>query len=181
MDTKIGTLIDETAQRDAIHIAIAPVLVHNEFCDPGEHVGFLTNGNVSTTANKKIGIIDPFLKDPVRKGQRCYLFLYPQTVTGMKHHWSHPDFPDKNDQRPHVPNSKSEQWLRDFAANAEGMGLPYDELMSAAKEFVNSGGMGGGYCFGSDMNYSTNWPEFWTHFEAVTGLSGEGGFFRCAC
>jgi hypothetical protein len=33
--------------------------------------------------------VDPFLADPVQPGQMFWLFLYPQTITGLRHVWEH--------------------------------------------------------------------------------------------
>ena len=87
----LGQLLDEKAQRDAIHIAIAPV-VAAERLYPGDHVGFVSDGIVAKRDDKLIGIVDPFLMKPVGEGQRFFLCLYPKTVTGKRHNWEHPAF-----------------------------------------------------------------------------------------
>lgn len=89
-ETKLGQLIDGTARRDAVHVAIAPVQAA-ERMTPGQRCGVRFDGCAWTRA-KIIGIVDPFLTEPVEEGQWFYLCLFPGTVTGMRHHWSHPSF-----------------------------------------------------------------------------------------
>jgi hypothetical protein len=95
---KIGELITEPVGRDAIHIAVAPV-VAVDYLEPGQHVGLVTPGNLENVAalsdTKLIGIVDPFLTARVEPGQRFYLFLYPNSITNLRHVWSHPAFAAK--------------------------------------------------------------------------------------
>ncbi len=89
-EAKLGQLIDSTAMRDAIHVAIVPVTAPCDL-EPGTHVdstGYPA-GYVDLGA---VGIVDPYLRRTVKKGERFWLCLYPGTVTGMRHHWTHPAF-----------------------------------------------------------------------------------------
>lgn len=99
----IGQLCKDDARRDCIHFALAPVVAGEEL-RPGEHVGFLPNTNVIVDSNnigvELIGIVDPFLKHNVYRGQKFWLMLYPNTVTSLRHVWSHPAF------APKVPNKE---------------------------------------------------------------------------
>lgn len=93
---RLGQLIsDGDRRRDAIHIAIAPVTAAVRLA-PGDHVGFFREGNLDLFAHcdrsRTIGIVDPFLTADVEPGQRFWLFLYPGTVTGLRHVWTHPAF-----------------------------------------------------------------------------------------
>jgi hypothetical protein len=115
-DLQPGRLIPtgSTPERDAIHVAVAPVEVKDYESDerwgagagdglpPGTHVGLTRNrswGDLPVvTADPEeraelIGVIDPFLTRPVRHGERCWLYLYPNTVTNLRHDWTHPSFP----------------------------------------------------------------------------------------
>jgi hypothetical protein len=90
----LGNLIaDDERRRDAVHIAIAPVTAAGTLT-PGQHVGFVSEGDVETVGVSEcpIGVVDPFLREPVRKGQRFWLFLYPNTITGLRHVWTHPAY-----------------------------------------------------------------------------------------
>ena len=90
-EVKLGQLVaDPAAGRDAVHVAIIPMRAVRRMM-PGERL-----------AN---GIVDPFLTAPVEPGERFYLCLYPGTVTGMRHHWTAPAFPDEPQP---APNRRSE-------------------------------------------------------------------------
>ena len=87
---QLGQFPNEDDRRDAIHIAIAPV-VAGEDLQPGEHVGLSPDKKFVKTENS-IGIVDPFLKETVKAGQTFWLCLYPYTITSLRHAWTHPTF-----------------------------------------------------------------------------------------
>lgn len=84
---------DGERRRDAVHIALAPVTAV-ERLRPGQHVGLVQEGNVELVGpcQHNIGIVDPYLTGDVEPGQRFWLCLYPGTVTGLRHVWTHPVF-----------------------------------------------------------------------------------------
>ena len=91
---RLGQLIDDgDRRRDAIHIAVAPVTAAEQLA-PGQHVGFVQDGNLELVGASAhaIGIVDPYLTEAVEPGQRFWLFLYPGTVTSLRHIWTHPTF-----------------------------------------------------------------------------------------
>ena len=163
-DTKVGQLIDGTYQRDAIHVAIAPMEAFRELV-PGERL--------------KLGIVDPFLTEPVKAGEWFYLFLYPNTVTGMRHHWEHPEIDAVTETNPIALES-----IKFIAMMADRCGVTVDDLMSAASRFIRFGDY---YYSGQNERYKdvwTSWPEFWKHYESITGLKCDdtnSAPFSCSC
>ena len=84
---KVGQLQPKgLTERDAIHVAIAPVVAQTELA-PGKHIG--ADGS---ERKPHVGIVDPYLKTAVQQGDTFYLFLYPGTVTSLRHEWTHPQF-----------------------------------------------------------------------------------------
>jgi hypothetical protein len=77
----LGKLAPEGAGRDAVHVAVIPMTATREL-RPGEHL-----------AN---GVVDPYLTEPVQPGQRCWLLLWPNAVTSLRHVWTHPAFGDES-------------------------------------------------------------------------------------
>lgn len=134
---QLGKIIDERQERDAIHVPIAPCVAASRL-QPGQHVGLVSQGSIEVDAvGIRVGIIDPFLKTPVEPGQRCWLFLYPGSVTSLRHAWEHPAFavpPSSDDTR----RQESEKWLRQFA----------DENRIDYAELVDGCLTGKGGCFG---------------------------------
>lgn len=172
----LGTIIDDTQRRDAIHLAVDP-RVAAEKLYPGQDVGLLPDGRASTHAAKKLGIVDPFLDRAVYPGETFWLVVYPRQIKSLRHVWTHPDFPDE----PGVSSveTSSERWLRDFAVTAD---LTYEELMAAARDHVQTGEY---LCDGGKWEGFYTPEEFWDHFENVTGehveVNDRGNFFSCSC
>jgi hypothetical protein len=167
----LGTIIDETAARDAIHLAVEPV-VAAETLYPGQHIG-LGNEGATTNGVKLLGIVDPFIMGPVHKGQKFWLIVYPRTITSLRHVWTHPDFETMIDQK-----SLSEQWLRQFC---ESNDCPdYNTVLGA---FL-SGDADGKYLHFEGHDAHGSIPnEFWNHMENVTGqkITNRPEYFSCSC
>lgn len=105
---KLGQLITEPQSRDAVHIAVAPV-VAAERLKPGQRIGFDDPGFKVRARLDGIGIVDPFLTADVEPEQQFWLWLDPGSVTGLRHDWSHPAFTKEPDK------AKSETWLKSYA------------------------------------------------------------------
>src|SRR5262249_7415610 len=106
----LGSLTtDGERRRDAVHVAVAPVTAA-EALKPGQHVGFSLAGQTEAVGpvepRRQIGVVDPFLEDPVQPGQGFWLFLYPNTVPSLRHVWTHPAFAPKVPGRAAVSDAK---------------------------------------------------------------------------
>lgn len=177
---KIGQLIDADQQRDAIHVAVAPVIA-SERLEPGRRVRFVADSTDRVEGTDAgIGIIDPFLILPVEKGQRCWMFLNPGTITSLRHDWTHPAFQAKGE----VAESKA--WIEAFAAELD---QTYNRLMEAAQIYAESTGWRE-HTYDNSERYKevdyAKWPEFWKHYAVVTGKTvdddaKEGCPYTCSC
>lgn len=90
----IGKVITEQVKRDAVHIAIAPV-VAGMFLRAGARVRLAPatlNVIIEAFPEDAIGIVDPFLSHGVDMDNLCWLFLFPGSVTSLRHEWTHPAF-----------------------------------------------------------------------------------------
>ncbi len=121
-ELKFGSIITTEQPRDAVHVAVAPIKA-GEALSHGQHVG-LKNGE-AFAFEEHIGVVDPFLKTPVEKGQTFWLFLYPQTITSLRHEWVHPAF-----DAPAVvdPKQKAIAFLTKVASDC---GVSYERMMDA--------------------------------------------------
>lgn len=183
---KLGWRQDATNdKRDAVHVAIAPVTALEDL-SPGQHVG-LGDGGISANA-EHIGIVDPFLTGRVTKGDRVYLMLYPNTVTSLRHEWTHPSFSLATDK------AASEKWLREFCRTAD---CPdYESVIAAATnqplenyspEYYSEAYQNDGEYlhFNGRDAHSEIPPEFWDHVEKVSGTKipahRRATSFSCSC
>jgi hypothetical protein len=173
----LGTII-ECGGRDAIHLAVEPVIA-GQMLAPGAHVG-IVNGRAIIDAPKKLGIVDPFITGFIPDGSKFWLVVYPRQITSLRHVWSHPDFEDKQSGvTEHDPVAASKAWIANFA---EMIDQTYNRLMQAAALWVEDEE----YTYDNSETYKEHWdkfPEFWIHYEVVTGKTAKdkGSFFTCSC
>lgn len=145
-------------ERDAVHVAVVSVEADGPLT-PGQRVGlaFGNSGRVGEVTGGWVGVVDPFLTRTVQRGERFWLFLYPGTITSLRHDWAHPAFPDVAAAAPAM--SESEAYLRRLA---DDHGLAYSVLIDVAQS-------GGSYVAqGYDLHLGLE-EEDWRHIEAVTG------------
>jgi len=184
-DSKLGrtwskyTQEREARHRDAIHIAIAPVQAVGEL-KTGDRIGFAEAGNVERVRKMEmdedaVGIVDPFLKYGVLDGEWFWMFLFQNTITSLRHDWTHPAFGDA------ITQNASRAWIKDFAAELD---QTYNRLMEAAELWLNDQE----YTYDNSEIYKgvsgDKWPVFWKHYEIVTGKKVEdhtATFYTCSC
>lgn len=173
---KLGQIITTEQERDAVHIAVAPVVAAADLY-PGQHIGLTPDSQayVPPPSVPTIGIVDPFLKSRAMKGDRFWLFLYPGSIKSLRHDWTHPAFVEPAKANAHA----SRQWIQDFA---DGKGCSYEEIIEAAQCYIRHGDY---FCQGGRFEGEYVPDEFWPHYENATGEKVEeskrGSFFSCSC
>jgi hypothetical protein len=169
----LGTIITTNEKRDAIHLAVEPVVATQKLF-PGQDVGLVEGG--AGVCDKPLGIVDPFLKSPVYPGQHFWLVIYPRQIQSLRHVWTHPDFPEESSK---TRIDESKEWL---TALADSISVTYEELLAAAENFIDEDEylIGGG-----EMEGEVTPPEFWDHYQIVTGKiipkEKQDNFFSCSC
>lgn len=192
----MGDILPEDAGgRDAVHVAVFSA-VSQEHLFPGQSVGIVKefgggDMEVSSTATP-IGIVDPFLNHSVSRTTRFWVFLFPRTITGLSHRWTHPSFGENGDEEKELvyatPNAKaaSEQWLRNFCNASDA---PSYLSVLARAERVADGESGSDYDddylhFDGQEAHGPIPPEFWDHVSVVLGqriLGPKARYFSCGC
>lgn len=183
----LGTIIGSDAGRDAIHLAVEPV-VAAERLTPGQDVGLLSNGTASAHADAKLGIVDPFITRLVQPGERFWLVVYPRKITSLRHVWSHPAF----DDAPEVVADKEASDVRVARARAtiqmqaDNHGITFDEMLAGAEDHAERGEylIDGGRWEGEGI-YGDEAGAFWDAYEIATGKTVDendrGSIFSCSC
>lgn len=183
----IGKQLSGQEERDAIHIAVIPVTITENGLRPGERVKLVfgtTNAVRGVRGDSYDGVIDPYIDLGVAwelpEGSRVWMFLKPNTVTGMRHHWAW----DKLDHP--VSVGDHEGWLRDFADRWQ---FDYDQMMGAAlaavrgeRDYVVAQGVD----LHSREELGEDYDIFWGHIEAITGKkvsdeNREKVVWSCSC
>ncbi len=181
LDT-LGFIIGEGEKRDAIHLAVEPMVAGQMF-QAGDHVRIEGGRAYRAAIGEGVGIVDPFLPTHVEPGDRFWLVVYPRRITSLRHVWEHPDFPGKaeTDAPAKTDKAQSEQWLRDFCAKADCPG--YEAVMAQVLSPIEQWDDEYLHFNGRDAHGEIP-DEFWTHAEVVTGQKFDHWrpkHFSCSC
>lgn len=162
----IGTILEGPQHRDAIHMAVAPVVSAKRVLRPCNHVGVNEKGEAGDF-EPYIGIVDPFLKVNVKKGEQFWLFLYPGSITTLRHHWEHPAFaPEVSTPVEHVPPPEAVKEMKALIKSRDYMKRSYDEVMLDADVY---------YKVGRETEYNDRGSiedeeKFWDLYEKIRGV-----------
>jgi len=182
-------LPDDAGGRDAVHVAVISAIAGHKL-SPGEHVGFVIQpsddkegtADVLTKGEDPIGIVDPFLRTSVKKGQRFWMYLYPRTITSLRHQWTHPAFPDTVEGTSYSTPSQqleSKRWITEWA---DQYGVTYTDMIQAAENYLKFGHY---FVRGGTFEGESVPKQFWDHFQVVTGRLVRSDeretFFSCSC
>ena len=99
MKPEIGKIIrDGERRRDAVHMALAPVQAAEDLLLLLQDPLIKKSIHLVGVTGEPIGIVDPFLRQCVIEGDWFWLFLYPDTITDLRHVWTHPTFTAMNNK-----------------------------------------------------------------------------------
>lgn len=189
----LGTIITEKEKRDAIHLAVIPV-VAGQALAAGADVYIGKDGcayhvQMFNKPYDYIGIVDPFLKSfddslPIKEGDRFWLVIYPRTITSLRHVWEHPAFPNEDGQPKHSPQEVHVSRML-IEAVADDAGLSYVDLMREIEEAVKGGwdSLASGYGYEPDAQLN---ETFWRAWSICTGNpvpnpDTRPKYFSCSC
>lgn len=173
----IGKILEGEYRRDAIHIAVLPVIATQKLA-PGQDIGFYgKEGNQVGIVKTPIGIVDPFLQKMVMPEQQFFMFLYPNTITGLRHEWEHPALEKRVLDVQAEKKHEAEQFIHSIAARGY---ISYESLLE-------HGARGETPTFSTEM-YEVSEEDkdkFWTCIETLTGFKAPSSlrqeYWSCAC
>lgn len=195
----LGTIHQHDEFRDAIHLAVEPVEAGEDLA-VGQRITYV-NGKAYAlrSGEEAIGIVDPFLTERVKAGQKFWLVVLPRMIQSLRHVWSHPAFPDEaaveflkkaqataeDDVIPELVAQSAEEaayaWIRDYAESLStdeddeyGGVVTAEELISYGWAFYESNRKGtwGDYLNkGGLLEGESVSDEFWDNLGILKGVS----------
>lgn len=182
--TKLGRKLGVgEGQRDAIHIACIPLIATEELY-PGDSISVRRRDDGEFEAmhgTQFVGIVDPFLVGKVEPGERFWGCLFPNTITGLHHVWTHPMFP--SDAAEVERMSSSERWLRDYAIRFNHYDKPDEAYLNLLNDLRSGHLNRHGSSLSGRWDLEDDGDDLKRHAEAVLGISidFEKFTFSCSC
>lgn len=130
--TLLGMPPDSLGVKDAIHIAVVSLRA-GQLLKPGQNIELNEDGEAIRSRNKKdsFGVVDPFLKNNVMRGESFWGLLSMHEVPNVRHTWDHPKLSFESPITPIKYNSILEHI-------ASELGITYPELMFACRKMIDT-------------------------------------------
>lgn len=185
----LGMVHTKEEHRDAIHLAVLPVTAGGPL-KAGDPI-IIQGGIAYYHSIDNLGIVDPFLEAPLKKGDRFWFVLKPRLVQSLRHVWEHPAFPDtETTPIKNIDRDKHDAyiWITEYAQELsrdveEGYDpVTADELIAAALSHEGDG-WGDYITRGGTFEGMGVVDEFWNKLEVYTGdtMKKRNSFFSCSC
>lgn len=181
----LGTIIDENQKRDAIHLAVLPVVAGARL-KPGQSINTCDGRATAATIGDGLGIVDPFLSKPVMPGQFFWMVIKPRLITSLRHVWTHPTLPDEpvagtNSSTGPVISEKDIAFA-EIQNIAEQVDCDVYQLIEGAASYLEYGDY---LCEGGRWEGISLPDSFWPAYEKYTGTKVDEdkqySFFSCSC
>lgn len=101
----LGRVITTPQQRDATHVAVVPMTLPCAM-SPGEHVLIANGVPFVVPPGQGHGIIDPFLVHGAQAGDTVWIWMYPGSITSLRHDFTHPALDNQSTPPPTPPLPK---------------------------------------------------------------------------
>ena len=178
--------------RDALHIAVISGIA-GEKLKAGQNIRLSDGIWITCNISVSTAVVDPYIKKPLTRGDLFWACLLPNTVTDVRHVWTHPDFPVKVKAQiggGEFTSEESQKWIEDFCDRTYG--VDYDTIIRAStgQDSSYDHNAGCGWCvdgeyfaiYGSDAGGEIP-SELWDHVKNVIGKEPlyRPRHFTCSC
>ena len=106
----LGKPAQPGAKRDAVHIAIIAARTGGR-ASPGQRMRIVSDGHGGHVAKTPEpgdagnAILDPWLEEDIEQGVDAWVLMDPNTITGLRHRWEHPEV---------EPDTETGPWAKDL-------------------------------------------------------------------
>jgi len=186
---ELGKTFKNTRNRDATHIAVLSVTSEGGLL-PGQHIGFVPGSKERVDLAlpedgwpDPLGIVDPLLTTPPKAGEWFWMWMYPGTITGLRHEWDHPALTGAPTAHKIVT---AEAYMRHLADDMSD-NVTYEDLLEAGDDWAIRGDHTREDTESYQDVYSdfSEGGDFWKYYQIIRGSvvpeSDQVCPFTCSC
>lgn len=166
----LGKLFNEKRYRDAVHVAILPVEAGEDIY-PGQTVMVDAEQRAfPRNRGSAVGIVDPFLEGRIFKGQKCYVCLWPGSITSLRHQWVHPVLDQDLTQEEVAALEKipsRAEAVEYITTLGKQINKTYNEMLDVGDTWC----LDQNWTYDNDEHYKIvdDWDHFWACYKVISG------------